>query len=163
MSTSMYGIDGSADPAVFEAEDGPIEYVRVRSTDALTLMMEEVDKCNRYHGWHEEGRTFGDEIALLVTELGEAMDAFREQGMTETVRYESADGFAIFEKGSANDLAQRQAGRVGKPQGVPSEFADILIRLLDSCARKGVDLFEAFREKQDYNWTRPYKHGGKAL
>lgn len=51
----------------------------------------------------------------------------------------------------------------GMEKGVGSEFADILIRLLDDCALFGVDLAAEYRAKMDYNWTRAYRHGGKSL
>lgn len=48
-----------------------------------------------------------------------------------------------------------------KPEGVPTEMADIIIRVLDAACAYGIDIDKAIAEKVAYNRTRPYKHGGK--
>lgn len=50
-----------------------------------------------------------------------------------------------------------------KPEGVPSELADVVIRIADMCGLYGIDLEAAIIEKMAYNKSRPYRHGGKAL
>lgn len=49
----------------------------------------------------------------------------------------------------------------GKPEGFPTELADILIRVLDVAQVFGIDMQEAMWQKHQYNATRPYRHGGK--
>lgn len=48
-----------------------------------------------------------------------------------------------------------------KPEGIPSELADIIIRVLDICAAEGIDIAAAIADKMAFNETRPYRHGGK--
>jgi hypothetical protein len=48
-----------------------------------------------------------------------------------------------------------------KPEGIPSELADIVIRVGDATAEYGIDLAQEILLKQAYNSTRPHKHGGK--
>lgn len=48
-----------------------------------------------------------------------------------------------------------------KPEGIPSELADIIIRVLDICAANGIDIAAAIADKMAFNETRPYRHGGK--
>lgn len=50
----------------------------------------------------------------------------------------------------------------GKPEGLPVELADTVIRLLDLCGALGIDLEAALLAKHSYNLTRPRRHGGKA-
>lgn len=115
----------------------------------LSEMAEEVYAVNVANGWFEEDRTFGDDIALLTTEVGEAYEAFRN--------WEFADA-------TDTSIAYSDPnGGMGKPEGVGSELADILIRVLDTAKRRGFNLDYEYRRKLEYNKTRGYKHGGKAI
>jgi NTP pyrophosphatase (non-canonical NTP hydrolase) len=48
-----------------------------------------------------------------------------------------------------------------KPEGVPSEIADLVIRAFDFCGQHRIDIAAAIAEKMGYNATRPMFHGGK--
>jgi NTP pyrophosphatase (non-canonical NTP hydrolase) len=52
-------------------------------------------------------------------------------------------------------------GPDGKPQGMHSELADVLIRTLDLMYALGADVSKVVEEKMAYNATRPYRHGNK--
>jgi NTP pyrophosphatase (non-canonical NTP hydrolase) len=121
--------------------------------DLSTMQAEVVAYCTE-KGWAGPGsvpKTFGDCMALLHSEVSEALEAFRDHGL------EDATAAITFS----------DSGRVTrilpKPEGVGSEFADVLIRLLDDCARYGIDLVFEYERKMAYNLTRAYQHGGKAL
>lgn len=98
-------------------------------------------------GWHEGNFTspdkFGELLLLTDCEIAEAFEQYR-------------DGRAIDEIYFVKDKRGRQ-----KPEGVPVELADALIRLGDLCARYNIPLARAYRLKTEYNKTRPYRHGGK--
>lgn len=97
-------------------------------------------------GFHNDPSvTFGDRIALIHTEVSEAMEAYRSGGL----------------EGVKSNLPR--ASKTEKPEGVPSELADIVIRVADMCGVYGIDLEAAIKEKLEYNKTRPYMHGGKRL
>ena len=117
-------------------------------------MQAEILEVNTAIGWAGPGspdKTFGDCMMLLVTEVAEAMEAYRVWGLSDpTVRYGSV------RVGSGEFIPP-------KPEGVGSEFADIFIRLLDDCARYGVDLEVEYERKLAYNRTREFRHGGKRL
>lgn len=91
--------------------------------------------------WAGSHRTFGDLIALCHSELSEALEEYRD-GCQPNHRYESVGG---------------------KPEGIPYELADVIIRILDMAGYYGIDLEGAIAEKLAYNLTRGYRHGGKAL
>lgn len=105
---------------------------------SLEEMQDEVFEVNNANGWFDKERTFGDDMSLLHSEVSEAFEAFRDGDMGST-------------------------REDGKPEGVDSELADILVRLLDTCRRYNIDLEEAFDRKMAYNRTRGYRHGGKQV
>lgn len=119
----------------------------------IAEMTAEVRECNQAHGWREGSNTFGDYIALLHSEASEALEAFRDhktEDATEVVPVTLYDP-----KGAPVNLP--------KPEGVGSELADVLIRLLDMADVYGLDLDFEYERKIAYNRTRPFKHGGRAL
>jgi NTP pyrophosphatase (non-canonical NTP hydrolase) len=91
-------------------------------------------------GWHDKPVAFGDAIANLHAELSEAFEEYRNNRGFNEVYYEG-----------------------DKPCGIPSEFADVIIRLLDSCVMYGIDIEKSIAEKVLYNKTRDFKHGGKQV
>ena len=109
------------------------------------------------HGWWEEERTFGELIALCHTELSEAFEEIRK-GKTPWETYYSHKDESGVEKFYANN----PTGEF-KPEGVPAELADCVIRILDMCEHYEIDLEKVILEKHKYNQKRPYKHGGKTL
>ena len=69
---------------------------------------------------------------------------------------ESAEALDELRKGHAADERYYVDG---KPEGVPSEIADIVIRALHFAEEAGFDLWEVIDEKLRYNDTRAHKHG----
>lgn len=130
----------------------------------LADMTAEVAAWTVRKGWRGDdatARTFGDDVALLHSEISEALEAYRtwgtDRGVVRHVLGASGDETHFFVRDPDDGYDDL------KPEGVPSEFADLLIRLLDCCAVYQVDLFKEFRAKMDYNETREHRHGGKKL
>lgn len=88
------------------------------------------------HGWWEQDRNMGEMIALMHSELSEALEEHREH----------KEDFYIVD---------------GKPEGLAVEMVDCVIRILDTLGSRGVNIDLVIEAKMQYNDTRPYKHGGK--
>jgi len=56
-----------------------------------------------------------------------------------------------------------EAFRNHDQENFAEELADIAIRLLDASEGYGIDLESEIIKKHEYNKTRSYKHGGKAV
>lgn len=54
-----------------------------------------------------------------------------------------------------------RALREGDPEGESEECADIMIRVLDYCAWRGIDIEHHIVEKMKKNLDRPHLHGHK--
>lgn len=89
-------------------------------------------------GWNETERSLSEEIALMHTELSEAFEAYRN-GDSEVLWYE----------------------KDGKPEGVPIELVDCVIRIMHFFGRHEISMNQLLSVKMHYNMTRPYRHGGK--
>lgn len=110
----------------------------------IAEMTHQVRQVNTEKGWRTGTNTFGDYIALLHSELSEALEAYRDHRLED-----------------ATEVVY--GSHLPKPEGVGSEMADVLIRLLDVCDIYGIDLSAEFWRKLEYNRTRPYQHGGRTL
>jgi len=105
----------------------------------LNAMCETVHNLARSKGWWEQDNPFGQVIANCHGELSEAWEEYRK-GVDPLVTYLTSDH---------------------KPEGIPTELADCIIRIMDYCGHKGIDLEAAMTRKHLFNQTRPYRHGGK--
>ena len=99
-------------------------------------------------------RNIGEILMLIVSELGEAMEAHRCGKFTE-------DNLDIFIKESNNPNVTDCSGifEFYVKDTFEDELADTVIRIADLCGYLGIDLEKHIAAKMEYNKTRPYKHG----
>lgn len=116
------------------------------SNERLAEMQAEVLAVNEANGWFEDERNFEDGIALLHTEVAEMVEAYRRWGMDDATR--SCDHLVHKAKPTKNNL-EVLAEHLCKPEGVGSEMADVLIRLLDEAQRQHVFLRRGHLQAND--------------
>ena len=113
------------------------------------------------HGFWESDRPFAEQIALMHSELSEALEEFRDgKGLNEIYYNCTAEGPGRQNCLYPGILCPEECPNQ-KPEGIPIELADAIIRICDACGQYGIDLDRAIRLKMEYNKTRPYKHGKK--
>ncbi len=102
-------------------------------------LQKEAHAIAKDHGWWDEERTFGDLIALVHSELSEALEWYREGEHVQPMREESPQ----------YGLDDPVHGKY-KPVGVPSELADVVIRVADMAEWYELDLDEAREEDEEF-------------
>lgn len=88
-------------------------------------------------GWHDEDRNDAECIALMHSELSEALEAMRKPELKDT--------------------------HLPHLDAVGVELADTIVRIFDYCGMRNIDLETCVMEKMAYNLKRSHKHGGKVF
>ena len=116
------------------------------------------------HGFWDDPLDFGTAIALIHSELSEALEEHRNGNPMIYYphnRCGECGGRCIPD--AANDCPDSPetcgAYQKGKPEGIAVELADAVIRIADLCGYMGIDLESVISEKMKYNESRPYRHG----
>ena len=106
-------------------------------SEVFNTAAEEVYQTSLEKGWRreDEQRNKGEMIALVHSELSEALEALRY--------------------GNPPD------DKIPEFSGAAAELADVIIRVMDISVDGGYRVGEAVEAKMAFNKTRPFKHGGK--
>lgn len=96
-----------------------------------------------------QNKNIGELLMLIVSELGEALEAHRKN------KFANLDDMkmAITESGWLQLFKHRIKDTF------EDELADVCIRLFDLCGYLNIDLEKHIELKMQYNETREYKHG----
>lgn len=118
-------------------------------TAVIDLFGAEIYETARLKGWYDTPSTFPERIAMLHSELSEALEEWRMPGATFEYK--------------ETPISADNPSLVPKPVGVASELADVLIRLFEMATSEKVHLARAVVSKMSYNKARSYRHGNKRL
>jgi NTP pyrophosphatase (non-canonical NTP hydrolase) len=98
----------------------------------LRLYSQHINMFMQQQGFWGGVQNTGEKIALMHSELSEALEA---------------------------DRKNLPSDKLPDFSGVEEELADTMIRILDFSAANNLRLMEAIHAKMLFNLTRPYKHG----
>lgn len=120
----------------------------------LNTLRNEAHQISKDHGFYDDlgERNFGEAIALMHSELSEALEDYRDGRKPNELFFTRQDG----KKTSSHKEFDQT---LNKPCGIPSELADVIIRVLDFCGANDIDIEGVVEMKMEYNKTRPYKNG----
>jgi len=108
-----------------------IEALRQPLIGVITPLAAVISQWNTHQGFWESDNT-GEKIALMHSELSEALEADRKDLPSDKI-----DGFS----------------------GVEEELADCVIRIMDFAGKHDLRLGEAIAAKLQINLQRPHMHG----
>jgi NTP pyrophosphatase (non-canonical NTP hydrolase) len=100
--------------------------------DSWTQMQKSVHATAVEKGFWDKALNDGEKIALMHSELSEALEALRKNA---------------------------QDDKIPAFSGLEAELADLIIRVMDYAEAKQLRIPEAMLAKAAFNKTRPYKHG----
>lgn len=103
--------------------------------DAFDEVQGDVHTIAKKKGWWDEDKENGTIIALIHSEVSEALEALRA--------------------GNPSD------DKIPEFNGAEAELADVIIRIMDVAQKRGWRVSEAIIAKLQFNDNREYKHGGK--
>lgn len=140
----------------------------------LSSVEQEIFDTAEASGWHEHDRELPEALALIHSEVSEALEAYRD-GMEETAnqyRYKTtdvvvdpSDEYGEYVYMTLPKMPHIHDGTpvLGKPEGVASELADVIIRVLDYSRQKNIQTIPVMLQKMEFNKTRGYRHGNKRV
>lgn len=99
----------------------------------MNLKMYDSHEHAKSKGFWEKDRNNGEMIALMHSELSEALEADRHKNPPDD--------------------------KIPEFSSMEAELADVVIRIFDFCQARNLRLPEAILAKMAYNLTRPHKHG----
>jgi NTP pyrophosphatase (non-canonical NTP hydrolase) len=119
----------------------------------INELAKQVHENAKAKGFFEKEKNIGEMLCLIHSEVSEALAADRKN------KYALMPAEFVQDNCDNNDFIEAYKDWV---KGTfEEEMADIVIRVMDLCAFKGIDLENHIKAKMRYNSLREYKHGKK--
>ncbi len=119
----------------------------------INELVKEVHQNAKDKGFHEGEKNIGEMLALIHSEVSEALEADRK-GKYNTYGMLSMNGWV-------QNKNFKEAFEKSTKDTFEDELADIIIRVMDLAGMKGIDLEQHITAKMRYNSMRENKHGKK--
>jgi NTP pyrophosphatase (non-canonical NTP hydrolase) len=110
-------------------------------------------------GFYEKPKNIGEMLCLIHSEVSEALEADRKDNYADKnlIQEMEAEGYTWKD----SETSFKSAFEKYVKNTFEDELADIMIRVMDLAAFKGIDLEFHIRQKMEYNLLRQKYHGKK--
>lgn len=168
-----YTVNGEITPGLRSGKDIesqlPSDNAEQQSNKRAKLPIKLNDFCKQHHAnmlakGFTEKQPIGVKLMLIVSELSEALEAYRKNkhaiyDLLEGVYACGMEDLKDVDSSNKEVAAFESAFRCGIKDTFEDEIADAFLRLMDLCGEYNIDIQMHINMKCEYNKLRPAKHG----
>ena len=126
----------------------------------LNKLATEIHENAKSKGFFDSEKNIGEMLCLIHSEVSEALEADRKKLYTNLSEIK-LKGLSDANYGDSFNAEEafKSEFEYSVKNTFEDELADVIIRVLDLCAFKGIDIESHIKAKMRYNASRPHKHG----
>lgn len=125
----------------------------------MNILAVDIHENAKSKGFFDSEKNTGEMLCLIHSEVSEALEADRKN-------HYAVDSWNLKNSIDLDDLGSTSAKQYFKQEfevavknSFEDELADVIIRVLNLCAFKGIDIEKHIKMKMIYNSMREHKHG----
>ena len=120
----------------------------------IKKLIKKAHKNAKEKGFHDKEIEVGTMLMLIVSELREAVETHRINGLQKNI-------YTMMNFDRMKDEEFKLYFRTTVKDTFPDEITDTFIRLADMCGKLNIDIEKYIKLKMRYNSLREKKHGKK--